>query len=111
MKNFEDDLRRLEELSNAIRSPDISLEDALKSFEEGIKLTKGLEKELDAMEGKIQKLMNTPAEDSEFESPDAEFEEEPKKKSTRAKKSKTKDDAPVLDFFSPSTEVNGTRNG
>ena len=33
----------LEELSNDIKRSDISLEDALRDFEEGIKLAKGLE--------------------------------------------------------------------
>lgn len=111
MKNFEEKLKRLEELSEAIKRSDIPLEDALKNFEEGIKLAKGMEKELDAIEGKIQILMNSPADD---EAPDEEAsgEEPQKKKSVRAKKSKDdQGDAPVLDLFTPSTEVNGTRNG
>ena len=53
-------MNRLEQLSNDIKRSDISLEDALKDFEEGIKLAKGLEKELNAIEGKIQILMNEP---------------------------------------------------
>ncbi|MCQ2597736.1 MAG: exodeoxyribonuclease VII small subunit [Treponema sp.] len=60
MSNFEDKLNRLEQLSSDIKRSDISLEDALKDFEEGIKLAKGLEKELNAIEGKIQILMNEP---------------------------------------------------
>lgn len=58
MTNFEEKLEKLEELSQNIKQSDISVEDALKNFEEGIKLAKSLEKELDAMEGKIQILMN-----------------------------------------------------
>lgn len=61
MKKFEERLGRLEELSENIRDPDISLEDALACFEEGIKLAKNLEKDLDKIEGKIQILMNQPA--------------------------------------------------
>ena len=60
MNNFEQDLKRLEELSSAIKQSDISLEDALKDFEEGIKLAKGLEKTLDKIEAKVQILMNSP---------------------------------------------------
>ena len=60
MKNFEERLDRLEELSDAIRNPDLALEDALSCFEEGIKLAKNLEKDLDKIEGKIQILMNQP---------------------------------------------------
>jgi len=58
MKKFEERLERLEELSDAIKNPQLSLEDALSYFEEGIKLAKNLEKELDKIEGKIQVLMN-----------------------------------------------------
>ena len=55
---FEDNLKKLETLSQDIKRQDISLEDALKDFEEGIKLAKSLEKELDKIEGKIQILIN-----------------------------------------------------
>ncbi|NLM01609.1 MAG: exodeoxyribonuclease VII small subunit [Treponema sp.] len=60
MENFEQKLIRLEELGDAIKKNDVSLEDALKIFEEGIKLAKSMEKELDKIEGKIQILMNQP---------------------------------------------------
>ena len=61
MANFEENLSRLENLTQDIKRSDISLEEALKDFEEGIKLAKSLEKEIDKMEGKIQILMNEPA--------------------------------------------------
>ncbi len=61
MKKFEERLERLEELSDAIKDPDLALEDALAFFEEGIKLAKNLEKDLDKIEGKIQILMNQSA--------------------------------------------------
>ncbi|MCR5724146.1 MAG: exodeoxyribonuclease VII small subunit [Treponema sp.] len=64
MKNFEENLSRLEELTTNIKRTDISLEDALKAFEEGIKLAKGMEKEIDKIEGKIQILMNQPVPDT-----------------------------------------------
>ena len=54
----QDNLKKLETLSQDIKRQDISLEDALKDFEEGIKLAKSLEKELDKIEGKIQILIN-----------------------------------------------------
>ena len=60
MKDFEKNLERLEELTSDIKRQDISLEDALKDFEEGITLAKGLEKELENIEGKIQILMSEP---------------------------------------------------
>ena len=58
MKNFEERLSRLEELGALIRENDVPLDDALKAFEEGIKLARGLEKDLDKIEGRIQILMN-----------------------------------------------------
>ena len=60
MKNFEERLSRLETLSDSIHDQDISIEEALSVFEEGIKLAKGLEKDLEKIEGKIQILMNSP---------------------------------------------------
>lgn len=68
MKNFEERLTRLEELGARIREPELPLDDALKAFEEGIKLAKTLEKDLDKIEGRIQILMN---------GADAPFEEKP----------------------------------
>ena len=57
---FEENLAKLESLTNDIKRTDISLEDALKDFEEGIKLAKFLESALDKIEGKIQILTNQP---------------------------------------------------
>lgn len=65
MKNFEKNLERLEEITEKIKSKELSIEEALASFEEGIKLAKGMEKEIDRIEGKIQILMNQPAPDSD----------------------------------------------
>lgn len=60
MAKFEETLSKLEQLTRDIKRSDISLEDALKDFEEGIKLARGMEKEIDKIEGKIQILMNQP---------------------------------------------------
>ena len=111
MKNFEDDLKKLEELTASIRRSDISLEEALKDFEEGIKLAKGMEKELDAIEGKIQILMDTGEfDENESDEDSDDSEKNAKEKKSRKAKSK-KDDGPTLELFNPSNEVNGTRNG
>lgn len=61
MNTFEASLEKLEKLTTDIKRSDISLEDALKDFEEGIKLAAGMEKQLDDIEGKIQILMNEPS--------------------------------------------------
>ena len=60
MNNFEQNLSKLEKLTLDIKRADISLEDALLDFEQGIQLARGMEKELDKIEGKIQLLMNQP---------------------------------------------------
>lgn len=96
MTNFEEKLEKLEELSQNIKQSDISLEDALKNFEEGIKIAKSLEKELDKMEGKIQILMNSP--ESEETAP-----------TKKAGKENSKN-APSLSLFDETTEITGTRS-
>jgi len=68
MKNFEERLKKLETLGEAIRGTDIPLEDALKAFEEGIKLARALEKDLEKIESRIEVLLNEP---------DAKAEENP----------------------------------
>ena len=47
MKNFEEKLERLEKISSDIKKSDVTLEEALKYFEEGITLARTMEKELD----------------------------------------------------------------
>ncbi|MDR3276196.1 MAG: exodeoxyribonuclease VII small subunit [Treponema sp.] len=59
MKNFEERLLRLETLGENIRKTDLPLDEALKSFEEGIKLAQALEKDLEKVESRIEILMNS----------------------------------------------------
>ena len=59
MKNFEQRLGRLEEINAAIKSGG-DLDESLKLFEEGVKLAKGLEKDLSRVERKIELLVNEP---------------------------------------------------
>lgn len=61
MKRFEERLARLEELAETIRKPDLALEEAVAVFEEGVKLSKGLEKDLQRIEGRVEILLNQPA--------------------------------------------------
>lgn len=65
MKKFEERLNRLEDISGKIRDNDVPIEKALEMFEEGIKLAKGLEKDIDKMEGKISILLNQPVTEDE----------------------------------------------
>jgi exodeoxyribonuclease VII small subunit len=59
MKNFEERLKRLETLGEQIRKTDIPLDEALKAFEEGIRLARALENDLEKIENRIEILMNS----------------------------------------------------
>jgi exodeoxyribonuclease VII small subunit len=58
MKNFEERLERLESLGEKIRQPDVPLDEAIKAFEEGIRIAKTLEKDLEKVESRIEILLN-----------------------------------------------------
>jgi len=59
MKNFEERLERLETLGEQIRKTDIPLDEALAAFEEGIRLARTLESDLEKIENRIEILMNS----------------------------------------------------
>ena len=63
MKNFEERLNRLEEINTSIKNGG-DLDVSLKLFEEGVRLAKGLEKDLLKVERKIEMLVNEPVKDS-----------------------------------------------
>jgi exodeoxyribonuclease VII small subunit len=65
VKNFEERLERLEYLGEQIRKSDIPLDEALKAFEEGIKLAKALEKDLEKIDSRIEILMNNSNEEED----------------------------------------------
>ena len=58
LKNFEERLKKLETLGEQIRKTDIPLDEALKAFEEGIRLARTLEQDLEKIESRIEILMN-----------------------------------------------------
>jgi exodeoxyribonuclease VII small subunit len=58
LKNFEERLEHLEKLGEQIRKTDIPLNEALAAFEEGIKLARDLEKDLEKIESRIEILVN-----------------------------------------------------
>mgnify|MGYP000645635369 CR=1 FL=1 len=55
--NFEKALRDLESIVEQLESGDLSLEDALKSFEKGIKLTRQCQEQLSKAELQVKKLI------------------------------------------------------
>jgi len=73
MRNFEERLQRLELLGEEIRKTDIPLEDALKAFEEGLKLARMLEKDLAKIESRIEVLMNNTEAPVEEAAPELEL--------------------------------------
>ena len=54
---FEKAMKRLEEIVNSLENGTVSLDDSLKLFEEGIKLSKYCETELKNIEGKAAKIL------------------------------------------------------
>ncbi len=57
MPKFEDSLQRLEEIVNQLEKGDLPLEQALKLFEEGVKLSNSCRTELEDAEGKVELLL------------------------------------------------------
>ncbi len=55
--DFEQSFKQLENLVESLENNDLALEDALKKFEQGIKLTQTCQKSLNKAEQKVQVLM------------------------------------------------------
>ena len=55
-KTFETSMRELEEVVGKLENGDITLDDSLKLFEQGIKLAKACQKKLDEAEKKVKIL-------------------------------------------------------
>jgi len=57
MPSFEESLKKLETIVDQLEKGDLTLEDSLKLFEEGVGLSGACKKELDEAEGKVQILI------------------------------------------------------
>jgi exodeoxyribonuclease VII small subunit len=102
--NFEDSLKRLEEIASHLESGDLSLDDSLKYFEEGVRLSRFCEKKLTEVEQKLEILKSTEI-DGELDDEDLEIDDinieidvdseeidiPEKKTPTQTKKKKAKD--------------------
>jgi exodeoxyribonuclease VII small subunit len=55
--DFERSLARLEEVVRKLESPQLSLDDAMKLFEEGVGLSRECQKQLEDAEGKVEILL------------------------------------------------------
>lgn len=56
---FESKLTRLEEIVKGMESGQLGLEESLKLFEEGVKISRDCQTELDAAEQKVELLVNS----------------------------------------------------
>ncbi|HEV2324250.1 MAG TPA: exodeoxyribonuclease VII small subunit [Terracidiphilus sp.] len=57
MPSFEESLKKLETIVDQLEKGDLSLEESLKLFEEGVGLSTACKQELDAAEGKVEMLI------------------------------------------------------
>ena len=58
MPSFEEHLKALENVVKKLEGGDLSLEDSVRLFEEGMKLSEACKKELDVAEGKVQAVID-----------------------------------------------------
>jgi exodeoxyribonuclease VII small subunit len=58
MPGFEDDLKKLEAVVEQLERGDLTLDDSVKLFEQGMKLSNACKAELDEAEGRIQVLVH-----------------------------------------------------
>ena len=56
MKTFEEKMNRLQEIVSLLDREDTKLDDSIKLYEEGLKLTKELEGQLKSFEEKIESI-------------------------------------------------------
>lgn len=55
--DFEKSLARLEEVVRRLESPQLSLDEAMKLFEEGVELSRECQKQLEEAEGRVEILL------------------------------------------------------
>ena len=70
VKSFETALRRLEEIVETLESGELSLEESIKIFEEGVGLTRTCSRQLEEAEQKVSTLL------AESKGPEAETDSE-----------------------------------
>ena len=57
MATFEESLKQLEKIVDQLEGGDLPLEESIRLFEEGVRLSTACKQELEAAEGKVQILM------------------------------------------------------
>lgn len=61
MASFEEQLTQLEAVVDRLERGDLTLDESVRLFEEGVRLSNACKSELDAAEGRIQVLLETPS--------------------------------------------------
>ena len=74
--DFEFSLARLEEIVGKLESANLSLDDAMKLFEEGVQLSRDCQKHLEQAEGKVEILLKKAGGEMAAEPFDPEGEED-----------------------------------
>jgi exodeoxyribonuclease VII small subunit len=57
LATFEESLKQLEKIVDQLERGDLPLEESIRLFEDGVRLSSACKQELDAAEGKVQILM------------------------------------------------------
>lgn len=57
--SFEEDLKRMEEITSLLKNPETGLERSVELYEEGSKLASRLSRTLDSIQRKIEKVTST----------------------------------------------------
>lgn len=65
-KTFEENLATLEQIVSRLEKGDVPLEEALKEFETGVKLSQELQKTLQTAEQSLAKIVNADGSTSDF---------------------------------------------
>jgi len=76
--SFEEALEKLEKIVQDLESGDLSLEESVKSFENGIELSKLCKKKLESAEQRVKKIVEKEGGDFDlelFEEPEGEIDE------------------------------------
>jgi len=76
MPGFEDDLKKLEDVVDKLERGDLTLDESVKLFEDGMKLSNACKAELDKAEGRIQVLVQGRKGTMQIADMDAEAEEQ-----------------------------------
>lgn len=72
---FEAGLEALEKLVRDMEAGNLSLEDSLKAYEEGMALQQALSAQLEAAKARIEKLQGEPGEDGSYQAESFEVED------------------------------------